>query len=277
MKKFILLILSTFIFSVSSFAQILLSENFQEYSGFGSPLTGGWSSGIGGFKVQLRGVNGDTNIKICEAIIFNSHKSDSLTTPSFGPLSSNATLAFKSRMVDGYTGIIATFNHIPVAGDRIAAYVSADGGPYLFLQDLTSGYPASGVGFADFTLPLNGYTGSNVRVKFVVNSNNPGSSGWNPSFDNFVATNLTSNVKNIQNQSGINLFPNPSTGNVLVTGSGFSNQAHVEVFNILGTRMYLGNLNGGRANLDLSDLRSGLYLIKITEGKQVAVSRLILK
>ena len=277
MKKIILLTLSTIIFSLSAFSQVLLSEDFQSYAGFGSTLTGGWSSSIGGFKVQLRTQTGDTSIKICEAIIFNSHKIDSLTTPSFGPLAANASLTFKSRMVDGYTGTTAFYNHIPVAGDRVAAYVSADGGPFVFLQDLISGYPASGVGFADFSLPLNGYSGSSVKVKFVVSATNPGTSGWNPSFDNFIATNLTSNAKNIQNQNGISVLPNPSTGNVQVTASGFSNQAHVEVFNILGSRMFIGNLSGGKATLDLSDLKSGVYLIKVTEGKQVAVSRLILK
>ena len=277
MKKFILLALSTIIFSISGFSQVLLSEDFQSYAGFGSTLTGGWSSSIGGFKVQLRTQSGDTSIKICEAIIFNSHKIDSLTTPSFGPLAANASLTFKSRMVDGYTGTTAFFNHIPVAGDRVAAYVSADGGPFVFLQDLISGYPSSGVAFADFSLPLNGYSGSSVKVKFVVSSTNPGTSGWNPSFDNFIATNLTSNVKNIQNQNGISVLPNPSTGIVQVTASGFSNQAHVEVFNILGSKMFTGNLSGGKATLDLSDLKSGVYLIKVTEGKQVAVSRLILK
>jgi hypothetical protein len=41
--------------------------------------------------------------------------------------------------------------------------------------------------------------------------------------------------------------------------------------------MFTGNLSGGKATLDLSDLKSGVYLIKVTEGKQVAVSRLILK
>ncbi|HOY96720.1 MAG TPA: hypothetical protein PK509_13335, partial [Catalimonadaceae bacterium] len=182
MKKIILLTLSTIIFSLSAFSQVLLSEDFQSYAGFGSTLTGGWSSSIGGFKVQLRTQTGDTSIKICEAIIFNSHKIDSLTTPSFGPLAANASLTFKSRMVDGYTGTTAFYNHIPVAGDRVAAYVSADGGPFVFLQDLISGYPASGVGFADFSLPLNGYSGSSVKVKFVVSATNPGTSGWNPSF-----------------------------------------------------------------------------------------------
>lgn len=277
MKKFILLALFVFAFSVSAFSQVLLSEDFQSYGGFGSTLTGGWSSSIGGFKVQLRNQSADTSIKICEAIIFNSHKSDSLTTPSFGPLAANATLTFRSRMVDGYTGNIALFNHIPVSGDKVAAYVSVDGYPFVFLQDLTSGYPASGVGFTDFSLPLNGYAGSNVKVKFVVSSTNPGSSGWNPSFDNFIATNLTSTSKNIQNQNGISVLPNPSTGIVQVTASGFSNQAHVEVFNILGSKLFSGNLSGGKATLDLSDLKSGVYLIKVTEGKQVAVSRLILK
>jgi hypothetical protein len=111
----------------------------------------------------------------------------------------------------------------------------------------------------------------------VVSSTNPGTDGWNPSFDNFVATNLTSVSKNHSQNSEVSLLPNPSNGSVTVYAPGFSNKASLEVFNILGSRVYSGNLNSGRAHLELGELRTGVYLVKITEGKQVAVSRLILK
>jgi hypothetical protein len=153
MKK-LFIFTALLLFMQAGYAQVLFSEDFQSYQGFGSTLTGGWSTPIGGFKVYLRSVPSDTAIKICETVISNNHKKDSLTTPSFGPLTENATLTFKSRIVDGYTANMAVFNHIPVAGDKVSAYVSADGGTsFTFLQELIPGYPSSGTGFATSLFP----------------------------------------------------------------------------------------------------------------------------
>jgi hypothetical protein len=51
----------------------------------------------------------------------------------------------------------------------------------------------------------------------------------------------------------------------------------VEVFNILGNKITSAVLVNGKVQLDLSELKSGIYLIRVSEGKQVSVSRLILK
>jgi len=264
------------LFSTVGFTQNLLNEDFQSYQGFGSTLTNGWStSGVGGFKVYLRTVPGDTAIKVCEAILSSNHKGDSLITPGLGPLAANATLTFKSRLVDTYTGNIAVINHIPASGDKVLAYVSGDGGTtFTFLQDLLPSFPNSGLAFTNFNLPINGFSGNNVKVKFVVSRT---AGEWFPSFDNFIATNVTSNNNQIQRNNEVSLYPNPSTGVVLITANGFSNKAIVEVYNILGSKMYSGSLTNGKLSLDLGEMRSGVYLIKVTEGKEAAISRLILK
>jgi len=254
-------------------AQQIWSEGFQSYQGFGDTPTGGWStSGVGGYKVYIKG-SSNGNIKVCEITLTQNKKSDSLTTPSFGPLTESASLSFSSRLLDSYIGNLPGFGHNITAGDKVSAYISPNGGPFQFLQDLLPNYPTSGTEFGNFTLPLNGFEGSNVKVKFVTART---TGDMIPSFDNFVATNITS-TKSLKVAQNVNLLPNPSTGLVSVTAPGFSNKAQVEIFNILGTKVHTGNISNEKSNLDLGELKSGVYLIKVVEGKQVAVSRLILK
>jgi len=255
------------------YAQQIFSEDFQTYEGFGTTLTGGWTtSGVGGYKVYIRG-SGNGNIKICEISLSQNKKSDSLTTQSFGPLTESASLSFTSRLLDSYIGTFPGFRHVIVNGDKVSAYISQNGGPFQFLQDLLPNYPTSGTDFGNFTLSLNGFASSYVKVKFVTART---SGDMIPSFDNFIATNITS-TKPLKTTQELSLYPNPSNGPVLVTAPGFTNKALVEIFNILGSKVHSGNIYNEKSNLDLNDLKSGVYLIKVSEGKQVAVSRLILK
>jgi hypothetical protein len=258
-------------------AQQIWSEDFQGYSGFGEVPGNGWiTTGFGGFLVRLRGLNADTNVKVIEAILTQNRKKDSLITPSFGPLAANSILSFKARLVENYSGIIPTLNHWPAAGDFVSAYISTDGGTtYQLLQNLITSFPATGssTAFVNFSIPLNGFDGLNARVKFVTKLT---AGSYYPSFDDFSVTNLTS-IKSLKINPELSLYPNPSNGTVLLSANGFSNRAQVEVFNILGTKVFSGNLINEKTNLDLSDLKSGVYLVKISEGKHVAVNRLILK
>jgi hypothetical protein len=254
-------------------AQTIWTENFQNYAGFGSTLTGGWqTSGPGGYKVYIRAFP-DSNNKIVEIPLGQNKIGDSLITPAFGPLTANATLTFRSRMVDTYTGITATFNHIPAAGDVVTAYISSDGGnTYQFLQNLISGYPNSGTAMVNFSLPLNGFEGNSVKVKLVTTRT---AGSWFACFDDFAATNLTS-VKGLQAATDLQLSPNPSAGQVNVTTSGFTGKAVIEVFNILGSKLLSFPLTGTKTSLDLRDLKNGVYLVKVTEGKQTQLKRLVI-
>jgi hypothetical protein len=270
-KLFFLLILLTAVFSTS--AQTLWTENFQSYQGIGSNLTSGWqTSGPGGFKVYIRAFP-DSNNKVVEIALAPSKTGDSLITPAFGPLSANAVLTFKSRLVDTYTGITATFNHIPAAGYVVSAYVSADNGnSYQFLQNLLPNYPNSSTAMVNYSLPINGYEGSSVKVKFVTRRT---AGSWFASFDDFAAANLTAG-KSIQSTPEMQLAPNPGNGKVWLSTSGFTGSAQIEVFDILGNKVRTYPLTGNRQNLDLTDLKKGVYLIKVSEGKQVQIKRLVI-
>jgi hypothetical protein len=63
----------------------------------------------------------------------------------------------------------------------------------------------------------------------------------------------------------------------LLTATGFGSKATVELFNILGTKVLSTHLVNGKVELNLAEMKTGIYMVKISEGKQVAVSRLILK
>lgn len=171
-------------------AQILLSENFQSYTGFGSTLTGGWqTSGPGGFKVYLRSFPDSSN-KVVEVPLSPNKVGDSIISPEFGPLGSSAQLRFRSRLVEVFTGITATVGHTPSTGDAVSILISTNGGTsYQFLQNLLPNYPSNGTSMVDFLVPLAGLEGQNVRFKIKV-SRTAGS--WFPNFDDFVVENVTS-------------------------------------------------------------------------------------
>jgi hypothetical protein len=262
-----------------SSAQTLLTENFETYQGFGDALTGGWStSGVGGFKVYLRGdTTINTNTKLCSININNNKRSDSLTTPTFGPLQENAVLQFRGRMVS-YTGNFPTSGYVPSSQDKITAWISVNGGSFQFLQDIGSGFTQTGNKWNNFSLPLNGYSDSQVRVKFKVVRGSTNTE-WNQDFDNFVATNLTTSVSgNLRQEDELNLYPNPATTDLVwLQAPGFSTRATVEVFNILGNKVASLSLLSGKTPIHLENLKNGLYIIKVTEGKHSAVTRLVVR
>jgi hypothetical protein len=78
----------------------------------------------------------------------------------------------------------------------------------------------------------------------------------------------------------LNLYPNPSAGQVTleVRGANAQQGLRVEVSNLLGQRVYAGALRDNFTNqLDLSCLTNGLYTVKITRGNGYAISRLHLQ
>jgi hypothetical protein len=276
MKKILFaLCFASFGFQIS--AQTVFTENFESYQGFGDALTGGWTtSGVGGFKVYFRGDTSlSTNTKLCSIIINNNKRSDSLTTPTFGPLQENALLQFRGRMVT-YTGNFPTNGYVPSGQDKITAWVSVNGGNFQFLQDLGSGFTQTGNKWNNFSLPLNGFSDSQVKVKFKVVRGSTNTE-WNQDFDNFVVTNVTSVSGNLRQEEELNLYPNPAADLVWLQAPGFSTRATVEVFNILGNKVAGLPLLSGKTPIRLENLRNGLYIIKVTEGKHSAITRLVVR
>jgi Secretion system C-terminal sorting domain len=77
-----------------------------------------------------------------------------------------------------------------------------------------------------------------------------------------------------------NLSPNPSNGKVSILDvSDHFGKYDIEIINLLGQKVYtkLGNSNQTTVQIDLSDLRNGVYFVQISSGKEKLQRKLILQ
>lgn len=88
---------------------------------------------------------------------------------------------------------------------------------------------------------------------------------------------LTS-IEDLEFNNNVSVTPNPSTGNVTLTINGADKNVTVKVFNIIGSEVKNFRSNDVPATftraLDLSDLSTGTYLVKIQTGDKAAVKRI---
>lgn len=91
------------------------------------------------------------------------------------------------------------------------------------------------------------------------------------STDSFTALGVE-DVNGLNN--GVSLYPNPveSILNVKTLG-----KAEVKIFNVLGKNVYVGSLNQGDKEVDLSNFKSGLYFVKIKNEMGISNFKIIKK
>jgi hypothetical protein len=96
--------------------------------------------------------------------------------------------------------------------------------------------------------------------------------GWNGRSGEFCleVTNLAPNaITNIQ-QTDIQLFPNPTTGEIQLTNV---DADQVQVFDSMGRLLFSEKQPGN--TLDISEMPAGVYFLKITEGEEVYSARVV--
>ncbi|MDY0216836.1 MAG: T9SS type A sorting domain-containing protein, partial [Bacteroidales bacterium] len=84
--------------------------------------------------------------------------------------------------------------------------------------------------------------------------------------------NITENQYNIS----FNIYPNPSTHLVNISSESSNKIQKVEVYSIQGKLIKsIDNQNSNLIQMDVRDLNSGIYLVKIESNNQFAVQRLL--
>jgi hypothetical protein len=74
----------------------------------------------------------------------------------------------------------------------------------------------------------------------------------------------------------VNVFPNPNNGRFRVELINFDNKAQVYVYNQLGAILYQAEIdNYGPNEIELPNARSGLYYVRVVEGKKQFVNKII--
>jgi subtilisin family serine protease/chitodextrinase len=86
--------------------------------------------------------------------------------------------------------------------------------------------------------------------------------------------NLT-NIDDLNKGFDVELYPNPTDSKLFV--SGIEEKTVIEIFNVSGTVFIKKQLNKNLNELDISNLQSGVYFVKITCGEQISVQKVIKK
>lgn len=72
---------------------------------------------------------------------------------------------------------------------------------------------------------------------------------------------------------GLNIYPNPTSFEYIFVKN--NEQLEIEVFNILGKKIKQGQVTQTQPKLDLSNLTSGIYLLKISDGSRTTTRKII--
>ena len=75
--------------------------------------------------------------------------------------------------------------------------------------------------------------------------------------------------------SGLNLYPNPVSNGVLYITSNSSNAKTVSVYNILGKQVL--NTKTSNNAVNVTNLKSGSYIVKISENGNTDTKKLIIE
>lgn len=74
---------------------------------------------------------------------------------------------------------------------------------------------------------------------------------------------------------GLNIYPNPVSGGKIYITSKSNLNKEVEIYDVLGKRILVASITA--KELNVSELTSGVYIIKIKEGEATATRKLIIK
>ena len=85
----------------------------------------------------------------------------------------------------------------------------------------------------------------------------------------------TAVISNVPAVSYIKLYPNPSKGIVTIENMGEQNLTRAEIINPQGRLLKEIQLTGTETTVDVSDLKQGIYFVRLTDDKSFAVVKLV--
>lgn len=92
--------------------------------------------------------------------------------------------------------------------------------------------------------------------------------------DNITAS-TTLSRKDFDNKTTFSIYPNPSRSKLNIILPKFTDNAKVEVYNILGARVYKSELNKLNTSIDVSKWNSGVYLVRVSSDAETLTKRFV--
>ena len=66
----------------------------------------------------------------------------------------------------------------------------------------------------------------------------------------------------LQSENSLSVYPNPNNGRFIIKKTGVSHETQIEIFSIIGAKVFEATLNKEETEIDLVHLSKGIYLIK---------------
>ena len=133
--------------------------------------------------------------------------------------------------------------------------------------------PAFADGEDDTVIPFT-VDGIDVDGEFTIELRVGGSAGNRQIIlDNLAWTAPPLSV-NDNNYAGFKLFPNPTSNGVVYIQTQTNQQLQVAVFDVLGKQVVSTTISNG--TLNVSNLKSGVYFVQVTEGNNTSSRKLII-
>ncbi len=76
---------------------------------------------------------------------------------------------------------------------------------------------------------------------------------------------------------GFKVYPNPVEGSILTITTSSTDVKTVNIFNVLGRRVFTQKFSSTDKTMDVSGIASGVYILKVTEGNRTATKKLIIE
>ena len=76
---------------------------------------------------------------------------------------------------------------------------------------------------------------------------------------------------------GFAAYPNPVNNGRLTIKSSNSDEKEVTIFNVIGKRVFTQKFSGKTKQLDVSNISSGIYIMKVLEGDKIATKKLVIE
>ena len=77
--------------------------------------------------------------------------------------------------------------------------------------------------------------------------------------------------------TGFNAYPNPVKGNRLTVTTSSTEAKTVNIFNVLGRKVFSQRFSSMNKIMDISGISSGVYIMKVSEGNNIATKKLIIE
>lgn len=201
-------------------------------------------------------------------------------TPTAGTVFSLSKITFKSQRSGTGIKTYAVRSSVDEYASNLSASINPinadlsvqNGNIFYFNADATT----TAENGSTITLSGTGFTEIIAPITFRIYGWNAESTSGTFSVDDVAITGTITTLSVKENEiAGLSIYPNPVNSGILSITSDSSVAKSVTVFDVLGKLvLHAKTINN---SLNVSDLKSGVYIVKITEGGKTATQKIIIE